>query len=187
MKHNYSEIVKFDYDRKKLLAIVHEIIETDDLMKRSVPISSFRKEHKLLILEALSLQYDHVLFDICVRHITIACLKPNQTSAIHIDRNEKNEPITKALNLPLSFCDKVFMRWYKKKDHAQEKNIRSAQGFSIPGLRYEDAITVHTQRCDKPFLVNPSFFHDITNVGSNNEFIISVRTGVKTHGAGNEI
>jgi len=177
MKHEYSEVIDFQYDRNLLYKTVKEIVEENNLFNKAVPISAFKNLQKIKILSALNLKFRDTLFDIYMNSVTVACLQPKQRSAIHVDRDVDNTFTTKALNVPVTECSNVVMNWYKVKPGGVIKTIRSARGWEIPGLSLDQSVIIHSQTANKPFLVNPSTFHDIINNGDKPELIISIRTG----------
>lgn len=177
MKHKYSEVVPFVYNRQRLHEVVSTIVKEHDLFNRPVPISALRTTQKKQILKTLDVEFGETLYEIYVNHVTIACLHPKQRSAIHVDKDIDNTLTTKALNIPVTECNDVIMNWYEVKPGGVTKNIRSARGWEIPGLSLDQSVLLYTQPASKPFLVNPSSFHDIVNNGNQQELIISIRTG----------
>lgn len=181
MKHKYSEVVDFKYNRERLLEVVEHIVKKEGFFRKPVPISSFKNTQKPSILQVLELEFGSSIFDIYINSITIACLQPLQRSAIHVDRNFDNTPTMKAFNIPVTLCNNVTMNWYDVRPGGKIKTLKSAGGWEIPGLSLDQSVLRHSQKADRPFVVNPSSFHDIVNNGDQMEMIISIRTGYEDH------
>ena len=171
----FATQVEFNYKRDKLLQLVQDVADKNQLFEKPVPISAFDKAACNEILQTLQIQYGQQLFNFKVSTVTVACLKPFERSAIHKDSDELGRPTKSALNLPLSSCEGVKMNWYSLKPNGTIKQIRSARGWPIEGLSMHNAVKLFTFPCDKPFVVDPTQFHDIENTTDKYHLIMSVR------------
>ena len=171
----FAKQVDFEYQRETLLQIVQDLADTHQLFEKPVPISAFNRNTAKAILQTLDIQYGQPLFNFTVTSITVACLKPFDRSAIHKDNNEVGDLTKSALNLPLTSCEGVNMNWYSLKPNGVVKKFKSAKGWLVEGLSMHNAVKQFTFPCSKPFLVNPTEFHDIENTTDKHHLIISVR------------
>lgn len=168
--------INIDTDLSLLRDIVMNIIGRNDFFLKQLPISAFNDQQRSTILSTLKLKDGDIFNGIVMEHATVACLKPQQMSAIHVDQDPEGKRPTKALNIPITTCRNVFMNWFVPKSKNDIKYIKSAQGFVIPGIPRHLADQTFTIQCNEPFIVNPSLFHDIINKGNENEVIISLRS-----------
>lgn len=176
MKHCFAEQVQINFDKKLLDKQVEEIVKRLNLFQKKVPISRIPLKYEDSLFEILGIQRGQAIADLeFTEVITIACLQPFQTSAIHKDSDSRNNPTKMALNIPITSCKNVFMNWYEIKPNAKEKKIIAADGHVISGLSKQDALCVFSFACESPFLVNPTTFHDIVNTNNEYNIIISVR------------
>lgn len=175
MKHQYAEKVPFVYDRNKLREITERIVREENLFNVPTPISWVKKEHRHALLDTLGIEYGSTIFSVNAKCVNIACLRPGQRSAIHKDIDFNQEFTTIALNVPVTECKQVIMNWYDVKPGRQIKEIVSARGWKIPGLSLHESVCKFTIQANKPFVVNPSYFHDVANLGNHPELIISIR------------
>lgn len=179
MNNFYAKTVDFDYNRKNLLDVINDILPKNIDFVNIPPISAFKKEHRIKILDVLGIEDQSELFGFTVRHITIAHLDPLRKSTIHVDLTELGDPIVLALNIPVTECSQVSMNWYDIKPGCNPSYVPSAKGFQIPKITQKESVKRFTMKCDSPFLVNPSSFHDIINRGKERELIISIRSGIE--------
>lgn len=99
------------------------------------------------------------------------------TGLIHQDYNPYF-PLLHALNLPLSGCDQVYMKWFRKKD--SNANITTFDGPTdktpIPLLGQQDAVCIDTVVCNHPLIVKIDDWHSIENRSSEHcGHLISIR------------
>ncbi len=181
-EYKYSEVVDFKYNRDNLLKVVEQTVKEEGFLEKSVPISTFKNAQRPFsptkILEVLGLKFGDSIFGIYITSLTIACLRPFERSAIHVDRNFDNTPTMRAFNVPVTLCNNVTMNWYNVRPNGKIKTLKSAGGWEIPGLSLDQSVLCYSKKADKPFVVNPSSFHDIVNEGNQIEIIISIRSGL---------
>ena len=101
-------------------------------------------------------------------------------SFIHKDASVYPPPhiLTYALNLPLSNCSDVYMKWFNQ---SSPDNVISAfpgpsTGAKTPMLDYNDATCIDTMHCISSKLVRVDGWHSIENQSNDScEYLISIR------------
>lgn len=168
---NYYQHVNFNYgeeQRQAILDMLPEIISENPEFAKFVFNCS--KKHIRQIGSILNLKYiDGILY---------FRMPATFRSQIHIDMNLSNNQVrTCALNLPLTPCKDVVMKWYNKADGAKEETILGAHLTSFPVLDWEDSILHTTGELNRPMLAQIHPWHNVENL-SNQEFderFISIR------------
>jgi len=172
----FADVINLTYNAPLLEKVVIDIVHYDRLFDKTFPISTFNREQRQQIFKVLNIDENNHVHNVLINFVTVACLKPKQMSAIHIDRDAKGVLTPAAINIPITKCDNVYMSWYVPKSNRQTKTIKSASGFDIVGLSRNDADVIFSMQCNKPVVVNPTTFHDIINHGNSDEVIISLRS-----------
>jgi hypothetical protein len=105
----------------------------------------------------------------------------NFSGYIHKDVNLNNPRptlITHALNLPLSGCKEVYMKWYKQIDINQNEQPFGGPsgGTPTPLLNYNNAICIDQVNCNHTNLVSITDWHAIENRSLEEYgYLISIR------------
>jgi hypothetical protein len=164
---NY-EHVTFDYEKQEILSLLPKIIESNPEFAKYV--FNCGPKYSKIIGAILGLKHvDGILYFRMPAHFK---------SQVHIDMNSATGQVrTFALNLPLTTCDKVVMKWYDKKEGSDEDTILGAHMTSFPVLSDEDSICNSIGELNKPMIAQIHPWHNVENFSGNDfdERFISIR------------
>jgi len=115
-----------------------------------------------------------------IRSILFFRMGKTFTGFIHKDINisQANNIITYAVNLPLTACDNVYMRWFEQKNKFVESLMfpGPSYGSPTPLLNSADATCIDEVCCNNSKLVKVDDWHSIENHSTDScEYLISIR------------
>lgn len=162
------QYVKFDYETNEIINLLPSIISINPKFAKNV--YSCGPEFTKTIESILKLRdIDRILYFV---------MPVGHKSRIHIDMNTSTNLIQKfSLNLPLTSCDNVIMKWYDKKDNAVEGKILGSHMSSFPILEQADATLTTVGKLNTPMIANVDIWHNVENdcVVGKEEHFISIR------------
>ena len=115
-----------------------------------------------------------------IKSILYFKLGSNFIGYIHKDVNI-NEPLFKqeyALNLPITDCEEVYMKWYKPIDHSikSESFLGPSKKGHVPLLDHSNATCIDEVNCNQCNLVRVEDWHAVYNYSTNRfGYLISIR------------
>ena len=164
----YFEHIEFNYEKREILKLLPDVIATNPEFAKYV----FNCGPKFSKIIGSILKLNHIDGILYFR------MPRNFKSQIHIDMNSATGQVrTFALNLPLTECNNVVMKWYDKKPNAIEDTILGAHMTSFPVLADDDSICNAVGDLNKPMIAQIHPWHNVENL-SNTEFderFISIR------------
>ena len=115
-----------------------------------------------------------------IRSILFFRMRKTFTGFIHKDVNmsDAKDIIPYAVNLPLTACDNVHMRWFKQQHEFVEPLVfpGPSYGSPTPLLKHTDATCIDEVCCDASKLVKVDDWHSIENHSTDScEYLISIR------------
>ena len=155
-----------EYDRDEILNVLKRHSNTNNL-SRTTACSGLEIFQIFKILN----------FKTPIRSILYFQLDPEFSSYIHKDYYPVSD-LSYALNLPLSGCDEVYMKWFEQAqpDVGIVSFSGPSQGVPTPLLSYENAICLDNINCNSPIVVKIDGWHNIANHSTDaHEKLISVR------------
>lgn len=163
------QYVNFDYETSEIISLLPSIILINSKFAKNLYSCGSEFTKKIESILKLS-DIEKILYFV---------MPVGGKGRIHIDMNTVTNAVQKfSLNLPLTSCDNVIMKWYDKKNNVTEEiGSNVSLGSSFPILEQNDANLTTISKLNTPMIAAVDKWHNVENdcnVG-NEEHFISIR------------